>query len=177
MSHPSTAVPLAAEPQAPAPLALVTATRGAGHYDVRTLAVDDRPVLVSLRLGHDGVEYVGRLWFADPDASERELVDGIPDRAAITGRTATDVLTRVTNLRPDELLSRHTRAMAERRRFRGLREATEEVLTRIRYLNRVALLVRDGLLDASGGEQELDATEAQLHELIATLRAQAGREG
>ncbi|MFL5575494.1 MAG: hypothetical protein ACJ79S_05950, partial [Gemmatimonadaceae bacterium] len=64
----------------------------------------------------------------------------------------------------------------ERRRYRALRHTTDEVLARIRYLNRVALLVRDGLLDRAGGEQELDITEKQLHELVSELRAHAGLE-
>ena len=40
----------------------------------------------------------------------------------------------------------------------------------------VALLVRDGLLDAPGGAQELDITESQLHELVVKLRTHAGQE-
>ena len=173
---PTAPFPAPAAEHVPAPLTLVTATRGAGHYDVRTIAVGESPVVVTLRVGHDGVEYVGRLWFADPESEDRELADGIPDRAAVTGRTCAEVLSRVVNLRTEDLVRRHERAMGERRRFRGLRNATEEVLSRVRYLNRVALLVRDGLLDRAGGEQELDATEAQLHELVSRLRTEAGRE-
>jgi len=175
MSHP--AVPMSStDAPTPAPLTLVTATRGAGHYDVRTIAIDDRPIVVTLRVGHDGVETVGRLWFSDPESNDRELAEGIPDRAAIAGRTCAEVLGRVVNLRADELARRHERAIAERRKYKSLRMATEEVLERVRYLNRVALLMRDGLLDQTGGEQELDATEAQLHELVSRLRGEAGQE-
>ncbi|MFL5578520.1 MAG: hypothetical protein ACJ79S_21405 [Gemmatimonadaceae bacterium] len=151
-------------------------TFGSIQHDVATIDVEGRDVAVAVRIVHDGVEYVGRLWFADPGSSDPELVAGIPDRAPLPGRTREDVLARALCLDPDDLVLRHERALVERRRYRALRHTTDEVLARIRYLNRVALLVRDGLLDRAGGEQELDITEKQLHELVSELRAHAGLE-
>jgi hypothetical protein len=152
-------------------------TFGSVQHDVATLEVEGREIRVAVRIVHDGVEYVGRLWFSEPASPEAELVAGIPDRAPLPGKTREDVLARALCLDLDDLGRRHDRALAERRRYRALRHTTDEVLARIRYLNRVALLVRDGLLDRAGGEQELDLTERQLHELVAELRAHAGLEG
>lgn len=149
---------------------------GPACHDVATIDVEGRPINISVRIAHDGIEYVGRLWFADPGSADQELVSGIPDRAPVPGQTRDDVLARALSLDTEDLGRRHARALAERRRYRALRATTDEVLARIRYLNRVALLVRDGLLDEQGGAQELDVTESQLHELVAKLRTHAGQE-
>lgn len=149
---------------------------GPACHDVATIYVEGRPIAVSVRIAHDGIEYVGRLWFADPGSADHELASGIPDRAPVPGQAREDVLARALVLDAEDLARRHARALAERRRYRALRATTDEVLARIRYLNRVALLVRDGLLDAPGGAQELDITESQLHELVVKLRTHAGQE-
>jgi hypothetical protein len=65
---------------------------------------------------------------------------------------------------------------AEKRKFHGLRKATDEVLAKIRYLNQVAISMRAGLLDVDGAAQEIDLTEKQLHQLIDRLSAYAGIE-
>jgi hypothetical protein len=57
-----------------------------------------------------------------------------------------------------------------------LRKVTEEILSKIRYLNQVAISMRAGLLDMDGAAQEIDLTEKQLHELIDRLRSYAGVE-
>ena len=62
------------------------------------------------------------------------------------------------------------------RRYHGLRRLTEEILTKIRYLNQVAISMRAGLLDAEGAAQEIDLTEKQLHDLVNRLRQAAGSE-
>jgi hypothetical protein len=79
-------------------------------------------------------------------------------------------------LTTDELVRRHRRAVAEKRKFHGLRRATDEVLAKIRYLNQVAISMRAGLLDVDGAAQEIDLTEKQLHALIDRLAAHAGIE-
>jgi len=56
------------------------------------------------------------------------------------------------------------------------RKVTEEVLSKIRYLNQVAISMRAGLLDMDGAAQEIDLTEKQLHELIDRLKSYAGVE-
>ena len=79
-------------------------------------------------------------------------------------------------LTSDDFVQRYRRALSEKRRFHGLRKATDEVLAKIRYLNQVAISMRAGLLDVDGAAQEIDLTEKQLHDLVAQLRVHAGVE-
>lgn len=139
---------------------------------VTTIDYQGRRYSVSCRITFDGIEYVGRLWFAD-DAWDDT---GIPDRGALPGRDREEVMALAKRLSPAELILRYRRALAEKRRFIGLRKVTEEVLSKIRYLNQVAISMRAGLLDMDGAAQEIDLTEKQLHELIDRLRSYAGVE-
>ena len=139
---------------------------------VTTIDYQGRRYSVSCRIAFDGIEYVGRLWFAD-DAWDDT---GIPDRGALPGRDRDEVLELARRLSTAELVLRYRRALAEKRRFIGLRKVTEEVLSKIRYLNQVAISMRAGLLDMDGAAQEIDLTEKQLHELIDRLRSYAGVE-
>jgi len=139
---------------------------------VTTIDYQGRRYSVSCRIAFDGIEYVGRLWFAD-DAWDDT---GIPDRGALPGRDRDEVLELAKRLSTAELVLRYRRALAEKRRFIGLRKVTEEVLSKIRYLNQVAISMRAGLLDMDGAAQEIDLTEKQLHELIDRLRSYAGVE-
>lgn len=127
---------------------------------------------VSCRIAFDGIEYVGRLWFAGEALED----SGLPDRGGLPGRSRDEVIALARRLTPAELALRYRRAVAERRRFYELRQATEEILSKIRYLNQVSISMRAGLLDAEGAAQELDLTEKQLHDLIARLRFTAGVE-
>jgi len=139
---------------------------------VTTIDYQGRRYSVSCRIAFDGIEYVGRLWFAD-DAWDDT---GIPDRGALPGRDRDEVMALAKRLSPAELVLRYRRALAEKRRFIGLRKVTEEVLSKIRYLNQVAISMRAGLLDMDGAAQEIDLTEKQLHELIDRLKSYAGVE-
>jgi len=139
---------------------------------VTTIDYQGRRYSVSCRIVFDGIEYVGRLWFAD-DAWDDT---GIPDRGALTGRDREEVMALARRLSTAELVLRYRRALAEKRRFIGLRKVTEEVLSKIRYLNQVAISMRAGLLDMDGAAQEIDLTEKQLHELIDRLKSYAGVE-
>jgi len=140
---------------------------------VTTIDYQGRRYSVSCRIAFDGIEYVGRLWFAD-DAWDDT---GIPDRGALPGRDRDEVMALAKRLSTSELVLRYRRALAEKRRFVGLRKVTEEVVSRIRYLNQVAISMRAGLLDMDGAAQEIDLTEKQLHELIDRLKSYAGVEG
>jgi hypothetical protein len=135
-----------------------------------TLEADGRRFNVSIHTAWDGIEYVGRLWFADDSWEDM----GFPDRGAFPGRTPEEVMVLAARLRPEDVARRYQRALAEKRRFHGLRRATDDVLAKIRYLNQVALSMRAGLLDAEGAAQEIDLTEKQLHELVAELKVHAG---
>lgn len=140
---------------------------------VTTIETDGRRYNVSVRISYDGIEFIGRLWFADETWDEL----GVPDRGPLPGRTRDDVLAMAKRLTPEELGRRHRRALAEKRRFVGLRRHTDEILAKIRYLNQVAVSMRAGLLDVSGAAQEIDSTEKQLHQLIDQLKELAGKEG
>lgn len=139
---------------------------------VGTIEHEGRRFNVSVRVIYDGIEYVGRLWFADESWDDL----GIPDRGAFPGRTRDEVMAQTKRLTESEMVKRYKRALAEKRRFRGLRNHTEEILAKIRYLNQVAVSMRAGLLDVEGAAQEIDLTEQQLHVLIDKLGTHAGVE-
>jgi hypothetical protein len=140
---------------------------------VTTIDVDGRRYNVSVRIVWDGIEYVGRLWFADEAWEDL----GVPDHGAVPGRSREEVLTLAKGFTPEELHKRYGRALNEKRRYLGLRRHTEEILAKIRYLNQVAISMRAGLLDVEGAAQEIDVTEKQLHALIGELTTVAGVEG
>ena len=139
---------------------------------IAAIDVGDKTYNVSVRVIYDGIEYVGRLWFASDEWDEV----GIPDRGAIPGRTRDEVVETARRFSTDDLRLRYRRAMADKRRFLGLRRTTEDILSKIRYLNQVAVSMRAGLLDVDGAAQEIGLTERQLHDLIDHLRAHAGVE-
>lgn len=140
---------------------------------IATLEYDTRRFDVTCRVAFDGIEYVGRLWFADESWDD----GGLPDRGALPGRTREEVLILARRLTQQELMLRYRRAVAEKRRFTGLRKATDDILSKIRYLNQVAISMRAGLLDSEGAAAEIDLTEIQLHEIVERLKLHAGVEG
>lgn len=139
---------------------------------IATIEHDGHKLNVTCRIAFDGIEYVGRLWFADVNLED----SGIVDRGALPGRNRDEVVALAERLTQPELALRYRRAIAERRRYLDLRRATDEILTRIRYLNQVAISMRAGLLDRDGAAQEVDITEKQLHDLVEQLRNSAGVE-
>ena len=139
---------------------------------IATIEHDGRQLDVSCRIAFDGIEYVGRLWFSETNFGD----SGIPDRGALPGRSRDEVTVLAKRLTPPELALRYRRALAERRRFHELRRATDEVLSKIRYLNQVSITMRAGLLDEEGAAQEIELTEKQLHDLVERLRFAAGME-
>lgn len=143
------------------------------HTQLTSLQVDGREVRVTLHTAHDGIEFVGRLFFAESGWTNH----GIPDRGILPGRTIDAVRTLAEDLRPDELAQRYRRANAEKRRFHGLRQLTLEVLAKVRYLNQVGVSMRTGLLDPEAAAQELDLTETQMLSLVRQMRNLAGVEG
>jgi hypothetical protein len=139
---------------------------------VADITVDDKDIDVTLRVAHDGIEYVGRLWFTETSWDDA----GIPDRAAFCGRTPDDALVLAQKLTPEDLVHRYHRAVAEKRRFHALRKVTDEMLAKIRYMNQLSISIRAGLLDLDGAAQEIDMAERQLHEMVGRLRHVAGLE-
>ncbi|HKG95339.1 MAG TPA: hypothetical protein VKA84_25695 [Gemmatimonadaceae bacterium] len=142
------------------------------HHHLTTIEYEGRRYNVTVHTAFDGVEYVGRLWFADEAWEDA----GMPDRSQLPGRTVEDVIALGQRLTPDDLVLRYRRALAEKRRYFGLRRVTEDILAKIRFLNQVAISMRAGLLDVDGAAQEIDSTEKQLHDLVAKLREYAGVE-
>ena len=134
---------------------------------IASLDYDGRRFNVSCRIAFDGIEYVGRLWFADESWDD----GGLPDRGALPGRTREEVIAYARRLTQQDLMLRYRRALAEKRR------STDEILSKIRYLNQVAISMRAGLLDTEGAAAEIDLTERQLHEIVERLKAHAGVEG
>jgi hypothetical protein len=134
---------------------------------------DGKSLAVSCRIAFDGIEYVGRLWFAD----KRDPEAAIPDRGALPGRSRDEVSALAMRLTVPELALRYRRALSEKRRYFELRKVTEEILAKIRYINQVSISIRAGLLDKEGAAQELDVTEKQLHDLVDRLHVAAGVEG
>lgn len=139
---------------------------------VATIDAEGRRFNVSVRILFDGIEYVGRLWYSDETWDDL----GLPDRGALPGRSREEVIALAKRLTEPELIKRYRRAVAEKRRFLGLRKCTDEILAKIRYLNQVAISMRAGLLDVEGAAQEIDLTEKQLHALIDHLSEHAGKE-
>jgi hypothetical protein len=138
-----------------------------------SLDVDGHPFRVTLHVAHDGIEYVGRLYFADQGWDH----GGFPDRGVLPGRTEDEVIALARRLRPDELLTRFRRANAEKRRYHGLRRLTTEVLAKIRYMNSVAVTMRSGMIDAEAAAHEMALAEAEMVTLVRQARQVAGIEG
>lgn len=138
----------------------------ATRHHLGTLRVDGGVHNVSVRIAYDGVEHVGRLWFAD---SVRD-VEGIPDYGVIPGSTAEDVLAAARALNAEDLTRRFRRAHAEKRRYIRLRRSVEEILAKVKYMNRVAISARGGMLDAEAAEQELELVTDQIQEIVARLK-------
>lgn len=139
---------------------------------IATIEHDGKQLDVTCRIAFDGIEYVGRLWFADAGLAE----SGLMDRGGLPGRSREEVVALAQRLTPPELALRYRRAVAERRRFFDLRRVTDEILTRIRYMNQISISMRAGLLDREGATQEIELTEKQLHEQVDLLRGAAGIE-
>jgi hypothetical protein len=132
-----------------------------------------RRYVVTCRIGFDGVEYIGRLWFGPEDGSEPPM----PDRSAVPGRTRDEVLAFAQRFTPQELMVRHRRAMAEKRRYLSLRRATDEIIAKVRYMNQLALSMKAGVIDPDGANQEMLLTEQQIIEVVMKLKDYAGVEG
>ena len=79
-------------------------------------------------------------------------------------------------LTDDELRMRYRRALSEKRRYLGLRRATEQMLARIRYLNTLSVSMRTGRIEEAEAQREIEASIRQLHELVDSLAEVSGVE-
>lgn len=140
-------------------------------HQIRTITADGQKYFVCLRVGYDGIEHVGRLRFTD---AKTEIT--YQDHAAIPGISALDAVRKAKELSPKEMEARCHRALSEKRRFGKLRNATDSMIEKIKYLNRVAIDLNKGRLDQEGGRQELELVQEQLIEIVRTLKHHAGVE-
>lgn len=144
---------------------------GIVQHPLSTIDMDGKPCAVSVRIAYDGIEYIGRLFFTDLETGE-----GIPDHGAIPGRTIEEAIDFARRLTLEDFTRRYHRARADKRRYTSLRKATDEMLMKIKYMNRVSINMRGGLLDAEGARQEIELIQRQLHEMIDRMPGQAGIE-
>lgn len=137
---------------------------------VTTVEIDGRRFNVSIAVEFDGIEHVGHLWYEDEEWDD----DGLRDHGSIPGHSPEQVLSHARQLSDADLVLRYQRAVSDKRRFHGLRRATDDVLSNIRYLNKVATSMRAGLLDVEEAAAEIDETEKKLHHMVGQLRNFAG---
>jgi len=142
------------------------------EHHLTTIDADGAFCDVFVRFAYDGLEHIGRLWFSGPAVG----VKPIPDHGAIAGRTVDEAIQLAERFTPDDLIRRLNRARAEKRKYLKLRQATNQLLEHVKYMNRIALTVRAGMIDADGGRQELDLIVKQMHELVDQLPVVAGVE-
>jgi hypothetical protein len=152
----------------------MTETREIEQLFVAAVEIDGRRYAVSAEVAFDGVEYIGYLRFANDEWEDDE---GISDRVGLTGRTPNDILQAARALSGADLAQRYERALGTTRRFHGLRQATEDVLSHIRHLAKVSTSMRAGLLDVDDAAREIDATEQRLVSMVRQLRGYAGVTG
>ena len=138
---------------------------------IRTITVDGQKYFVSLRVINDGVEYVGRLRFTDATSEV-----AYQDHAGVPGTSVSDAVRKAKEFSERDLEQRCYRALSEKRRFGKLRNATDKMLEKIKYLNRVAVGLEKGLLDPESGKHELDQAHGELMAIVRTLRDHAGVE-
>jgi hypothetical protein len=140
-------------------------------HEIRNITVDGQKYSVSLRVGYDGVEHLGRLRFTD-------VATGITyqDHGSIPGISALDSVRKAKEFTATEMEQRCFRALSEKRRFSKLRRVTDQMIDKIKYLNRVAIGLEKGIIDQDGGKQELNQIQGELLDIVKTLRTHAGVE-
>ena len=140
-------------------------------HQIRTIAVDEQKFFVSLRVGRDDVEHIGRLMF-----TEASTEISYQDHGSVPGTSVQDAVNKANEFSDGELVQRCYRALSEKRRFGRLRRATDRVIDKIRQLNRIAISLEKGQVDQQRGKLELDQAQVDLLEIVRSLRLHAGVE-
>jgi len=148
-------------------------TSASSEHEIRVITVDGNTYRAIVRVGFDGVEYIGRLWFIDQIDSKLAFLD----HGAVPGSTLEEAVRKARAFTPAELEHRCQRALGEKRRFGKLRRATDEMINQIKYLNRVVISLQAGMLDREGGQQEIQQIQNQILEIVRSLPIHAGVEG
>lgn len=146
-------------------------TTASSDHQIRTITIDGQKFFVSLRVGYDGVEYIGRLLF-----TEASTEIAYQDHGGVPGTSVADTVRRAEEFSQTELEQRCHRALAEKRRFGKLRRATDAMIDKIRHLNRLAVGLEKGIVDPASGKLELDKAQADLLDIVQSLRFHAGVE-
>ena len=136
------------------------------------IAIDGHVYQVVLRVGFDGVEYIGKLWFVDEVDSKLAFLD----HGAVPGSTHDDAVRKAQEFSQAELEHRCHRALGEKRRFGKLRRATDDMIAQIRYLNRVVINLQTGLLERESGHQEIQQIQNKILAIVRSLPIHAGVE-
>jgi hypothetical protein len=144
---------------------------GSSDHQIRTIAVDEQKFFVSLRVGRDDVEHIGRLMF-----TEASTEISYQDHGSVPGTSVQDAVNKANEFSDGELVQRCYRALSEKRRFGRLRRATDRVIDKIRQLNRIAISLEKGQVDQQRGKLELDQAQVELLEIVRSLRLHAGVE-
>jgi hypothetical protein len=140
-------------------------------HQIRTIDVDGQKFFVSLRVGYDGVEYIGRLMF-----TEASTEISYQDHGSVPGTSVQDAVRKTREFSDGDLIQRCYRALSEKRRFGKLRRATDQMIEKIRHLNRVAISLEKGLVDRESGNADLNQAQSELLEIVRSLRLHAGVE-
>ena len=140
-------------------------------HPIGTITIDDQKYLVSLRVTYDGIEYIGRLLFTDEST-------GIfyQDHGGVPGTSVADAVHKAKEFTDSQLEQRCHRALAEKRRFGKLRRTTDEMIDKIRHLNRLAVGLEKGTVDRDSGNKELGDIQNELLEIVRRLKLHAGVE-
>lgn len=142
------------------------------EHHLATIDADGALCDVMVRFSYDGLEHIGRLWFSGPAVGDKSL----PDHGGIPGRTIEEAIQLAERFTTDDLLRRFYRARAEKRKYLQLRRATEQFLDKVKYMNRIALSMKGGMLDEDGARQEIELIVKQLHELVDSMPSLAAVE-
>lgn len=142
------------------------------EHHLATIDADGALCDVMVRFSYDGLEHIGRLWFSGPAVGDKSL----PDHGGIPGRTIEEAVQLAERFTTDDLLRRFYRARAEKRKYLQLRRATEQFLDKVKYMNRIALSMKGGMLDEDGARQEIELIVKQLHELVDSMPSLAAVE-
>jgi hypothetical protein len=144
----------------------------ASEHDIRLIALDGQTYRAVLRVVFDGIEYIGRLWFID----ELDSKHAVLDHGSVPGSTVEEAVGKAREFSQAELERRCHRALSEKRRFGKLRRATDEMINKIKYLNRVVIDLQAGIMDREGGQQEIQQIQHQILAIVRTLPIHAGVE-
>jgi len=140
-------------------------------HPIRTIIVDRQDYDVVLRVAFDGVEYVGHLWFTHVPSKL-----SYQDHGSVPGISALDAVRKANEYTEREMEQRCYRALSEKRRFNRLRRATDQMIDKIRHLNRVVVGLEKGIVEQESGKKELNEIQGQLLDIVRTLRDHAGVE-